>query len=210
MAGTDTSPWPSILTVINIVIGFALGLFGDKAKSFMFKAAPKCRFGNGIDLIGITSKDSEKYLYLRGAVTNSSRTSAKNLNVFLVKIEKEESPNKFTRIDYNDYLQLRWSAVPETSRDTGRDIPCGVSACFDLIHTKSINPDKIELCATFFPKRYAQLFEEPTRYRFTVCIVCENANPRNVEVVINWGSRWDKISVVSFEQVSTSSRNGAR
>ncbi len=194
MAELSISLWSLFPQMFSTLFGFLLGLFSDQFKSLLIKAKPSCRFGNGADLRGITNKEDGDYLYLRGLISNSSRARAKNLKVFLVRIEKEETLDKFTRIDYNDYLQLRWSAVPEGDRNTGRDIPKGVSACFDLIRTES-KANNIGLCTTYFPRRYAQLFDKSTRYRFKVCVVCDNANPRYFDVTLNRGPRWDQISV---------------
>jgi len=190
------STWSNIAVIVNMAIGVCVGLFADKINGLLFRPRLDVRFGNGVDLRGVTSGPHGKYLYLRGAIQNKSRFAAENVKAYLVRIDKIEPNDRLARIDYTDALQLRWSAVAEDQRAAGREIPSDIVFCFDVLATNERCPTELALSTVFLPTRYRQLFSLPGQYKLSISITADAQRATRHYVTIEWGGHWDRLRVI--------------
>jgi hypothetical protein len=135
--------------------------------------------------------------YIRVRVTNTGRQIAKQCRAYLVKVEKwNKSTSKFEPTIYCDSLQLAWSARGTTVEEAYRplDLPKLINQFVDILSTRKIEAGyKIETNPTL--KRYAKLFKEHGKFRYTVQVSGDNVPPVSTKVIFDWNGNWESFAV---------------
>jgi len=134
--------------------------------------------------------------YIRVRVTNTGRQIAKQCRAYLVNVEKwNKSTSKFEPTIYCDSLQLAWSArgtVEEAYRPL--DLPKLINQFVDIVSTRKIEA-KYRIETNPKLKRYAKLFKEHGKFRYTVQVSGDNVKPEFVKVIVDWSGNWENFTV---------------
>lgn len=205
-----------------VAYGFMLGLFGaliiERMKWWWTRANIGVTFGDTdddyfqtVNLPGAKGVRCDAR-FIRGSVTNASRlprvpvvrmllrpASAKNCRVYLTKIEKWHDTEYIKEGWYADTLRLRWAHEPDdsTTLHEGIDIPLGVTIWFDLFCTTNEpgSPKILQVpaCARYRHEVMMNKLKPNNRYRFTVILVGENAEPTSQQREVTIGPMWDDV-----------------
>jgi hypothetical protein len=133
--------------------------------------------------------------YVRVKVLNTGRQIAKQCRAYLVNVEKwNESTGKFESTIYCDSLPLAWSARGHEEAYRLLDVPRDINQFIDIISTRSPERDyRVETNIRLF--RYADLFKEHGKFRYTVRISGDNVKPASAKIIFEWRGDWHNFVV---------------
>jgi hypothetical protein len=123
-------------------------------------------------------------VYVRVKITNSGKRSAKNCRGFLVRFERMASTGQFELIDDGDgSIQLVWTHSASQARDEGFDMSPGVSRYLDVLATYE-GVSWFNLQVPRPPNVWTPYLSQLGRYRFTIQVSAEEADPRTIRLVL--------------------------
>jgi hypothetical protein len=179
--------------VIGGLIGFIAAVWAEQIRHLIWGPKLKVEFIEGEKGFKTNTKDGHiDAHYVRVRVLNTGRQVAKQCRAYLVNVEKwDESIDDFGPTIYCDSLQLAWSA--QTNNITAYralDIPKGIPQFIDLISTRQ-GDSNYRIKTELHLNRYKDLFEELGKFRYTVLVAGDNAEPKSREIIFEWMGDWD-------------------
>jgi hypothetical protein len=155
--------------------------------------------------------------YVRVAVTNKSptRSSARSCRAYLTDIKKHHADGSLTDTKFAESLRLRWSHEgPNGDLHSGIDIPNRVTAFFDVFSSqeactwKKENENErhhggqriLEVAAQNAREapELLSVLEFNSSYRFSITVTAEGIDPKQAELDVRLGKRWDEIEILGL------------
>lgn len=194
--------------LLGVVIGSGLTLATQRVARKHFAAKLVLSFERSDDCIALTPAElfhprtGGRYgettgYWVRVRAVNSSYFVARNCRAYIVNVEKRSKDGTFTRV-FNDSIPLSWACRGQEAF-SGIDMPKDVPIYFDVFSTTENLPDRFELTTSSKPYRYEKLGMEPGTYRLTCCVGAEEAQPVQIQLLLEWRGRWDDFDVVRVE-----------
>ena len=110
----------------------------------------------------------------------------------LTGVDEVQGANKFRSLFF-DSIPLNWSYLEPYSTI---DIPRHVVAHVDVaIARKGEDVDSLAVCLATHPTRYDELLGSPSKYRLTVVVTAENADPITTALFIDWNGHRHALKV---------------
>lgn len=215
-------PAGHIASAIQLISIFTLGglaIFAEPIRHFLFKANLELNFGNTSDFVALTPErtlvdyvalENNAY-YIRVKVTNTNNIAAKECRAYLINIEKKDGIGKFQPSIYCDSIPLAWSCQNIGEQYNGININKGVNQYFDVLATRheytaaekmypppkasSSGADILYPQMKLQPYRYEGIFKEKGTFRFSVQVTAANADPKTIQLILEWNGLWDKFKV---------------
>lgn len=201
------------------LVGFFTAIFAEPIRRYLFKPNLKLDFINNGNFVALTpekvsSKTGDfetKAYYIRIKATNTKNVTAKDCKAYLVNIEKLDADGIFKPTIYCDSIPLAWSCQNIGEQYNGININKGVNQFIDVVTTRhlvssgeviypgmknqSADSDILYPQIKLTPFRYEGIFKEKGTFRFTIQVTSANANPRMINLILDWNGVWNKFNV---------------
>jgi hypothetical protein len=108
-----------------------------------------------------------------------------------VRIEVSSPSGEFVATDYNDSMQLQWSAQ-QGGEFAAADISPKVPFFVDLVSTREAAPE-FRIHVASLPYRYEQIQREPRIYRLTLRVTGDNVAGSDLRIDWPWTGVWNAV-----------------
>lgn len=204
-------------TLAAVIVALVVALFGDWLKRLFFKPELSLeafvrrpdaeRVGRGVYRKNPESWGWVEAWFFRLAISNHSGTPAREVQVYLKKVEKadETKVEKFTPMNlkwtntdsttrkvllkevpvFCDFIHISDPAHKELTRENLNEVPDALGVmCLDVEATNSANGHLLG----------------PGSYRFHLYVAAENAEARHFVVTVQYKGNWSMEQDVMFDQ----------
>ncbi|MFO0805766.1 MAG: hypothetical protein U0791_21905 [Gemmataceae bacterium] len=145
--------------------------------------------------------DKKEARFFRLRVKNTTRFVANDVRAYLSKVEKWAG-EAYVPSPYTDSLRLAWSWERVLEENRTNPKTKGISLFlghYDYVDICSTYRDysRVFLGLLYYPEEYKSLLDHPGRYRLSITVVGDNADPRDLRIIVIWTGKWNEVKVVS-------------
>ncbi len=183
--------------IFSFITGALIAIFAEPFRRELFKPCLNLDFDGKIeDYVSETPERNQatgaknRAYYIKIKVSNTKRL-AKSCVGYLTNIERfSEKSKKWERTKYSDAIPLPWACLGVKEINLGKEAYCFL----DVFSTRD-NSNEFRPEVKGIPYRYEEIPKHPGKYRFTVRVYSENADPGEIKICLEWNGRWDAFKV---------------
>lgn len=132
-------------------------------------------------------------IWIRARLKNEGKSVARNCRAYLTDIVVEHTSG--SRLVYNneDAIPLKWSLRADEEKI---DLPPEITQFIDICHVLATEPNKLHSDARINPFRLGPFWQLPGKYKVTVVVTADEAEPASTAVCFYWPGQYDQIKAI--------------